>query len=139
LCTAQACAGSPTARWRLQATSAQLDSTKPGGGAWDFGSPPDAYVTYWCPVTVMSSTSESEVAYDTTSPTWSTGGCTMTEAELTSVGFSFDVFETDGVLGDEVVAPETVVIPTTNELASGTKVMGRIGGMASLTFTFTRM
>jgi hypothetical protein len=107
-CTAaQSCALDPTSKWRIQPTSAQVASTNQGSD-WDIGGgAPDPFVELWCPSTAATSV-RTPTVNDSYMPTWSSGGCTMTEIDLLSVGFAVAVWDEDVSVNDPISGKGTI-------------------------------
>lgn len=133
-CTAQACGFDPQSMWLVQPTSARIS-----GNSWDLATPPDPYVDLYCPATETSPTDSTPSVTDSSNPTWSSGGCVMTAAQLLSAGFAFAVYDEDGVSADDRIASKTTVMVTAADLMAGTLMRGPMSSLTSITFTFSRM
>jgi hypothetical protein len=103
---------------------------------WDSNSEPDIELGLWCPSTETSVTDVMPKVQDSTTPSWSSGGCTMTANELTTVGFDFDALDID-LTGADVVVGRTRVVAMPAQLQAGS-VSGSVGTISRITFTFTR-
>ncbi|MBL8940923.1 MAG: hypothetical protein JNM69_40645, partial [Archangium sp.] len=97
------------------------------------------YVDLYCPSNETSVTSSTPTVTDSSSPSWSSGGCVMTAAELLSLGFAFAVYDEDGATADDRIAAKTTVTVTQSDLMSGTLTRGPMSSLTSITFTFSRM
>ena len=103
--------------------------------SWDDFSDPDTELYLWCPETSNTEIIFPVVADDYT-PSWS-GGCDLTASELIATGIGLGALEVDS-FSDDVLAPYTAISITEADLRAGTKTTGVIGGMTSITFSFTK-
>lgn len=141
-CSNQTCGFDPQSMWRVHPTMARINPSKPSGSGWDsFGGDPDPYVDLYCPATASGITDSSSSASDTLTPSWTDGACVMTAAQLMSAGFAFAAYDEDGLLGgaDDLIVGKTTVPVTASDLMTGTISRGPSSGLASITFSFTRM
>jgi len=91
-----------------------------GGFSWDDFSDPDPELGLWCPATAGSLSAIMTKVSDSLTPTWNSGGCTTTAAELLADGFAFDAIDIDPLGGYEVIASKTTVPVTQSNLRAGT-------------------
>ena len=133
-CTSQTCGFDPQSMWQIQPSSARI-----GGSSWDLATDPDPYVDLYCPSSETSVTESTPSVTDSSTPTWSSGGCVLTAAQLLSAGFAFAVYDEDGLSADDRIASKTTVTVTAADLMAGTLTRGPMGSLTSITFTFSRM
>ena len=122
----------PASTWVVQPTVAHVDSTVP----WDLTSPPDVEMALWCPATRSNYNGLAAKVQDSYDPTWTSGGCTVTAAQLFADGFAFDAIDIDGTGADTITSFTTVPV-TAATLRAGT-LTGSAGGLDSVTFSFTK-
>ena len=125
--TAQACELDPTATWLVQPTAAVLTDK-----SWDLTSDPDPKLTLWCPATRAMPNGASPKVSDTYTPTWSTGGCTASAADLVSGGFGFTAVDVD-LSSDDEVCPFTTIAISEAQLRAGRIDVPAMCGLKSLT------
>ena len=133
----QTCGLDPAATWQLRPSSAMVAATKANGSAWDSLSDPDTRIELYCPESAVNVSAVMATVTDDFNPTWSTGGCTATAAELLAEGFGFEAIENDG-LSDDLMTAYTIVPLSEAELRAGTKTLGPAGGLDSMTLVFTK-
>lgn len=141
-CANQSCGLDPQSMWRVRPTMGTVTMRKPNGDNWDgFGGEPDPYVNLYCPATASSITVTSSEASNTLTPSWTTGSCVLTAAQLLSAGFAFSVYDADGFFGgaDDLILAKTTVPVTTADLMAGSISRGPASALVSIAFTFTRM
>ncbi len=125
--SAQACELDPTGVWLVQPTAAVLTDD-----AWDLTSNPDTRLTLWCPANRSMPNGSSPEVDETYTPTWTTGGCTGTAADLLSAGFGFTATEVD-VHDDDVICSFKTIAVTEAELRAGRIDVPAMCGLKSLT------
>lgn len=114
----QTCGVDPESLWKVQPLSATI-SAKNQGNDWDVGAgAPDPFVQLWCPASAVSVTGTTPTAYDTYSPTWSSGGCVMKAKDLFVFGYGLAVWDEDISVND-VIAPKGTITVTENLLVQG--------------------
>ena len=136
LCRAdQTCGLDPAATWRVMVSAAVVAPTN-FGSAWDNLTDPDPELGLWCPATAASYSAVMPKVSDTFTPSWTTGGCTVTAAALLADGLGYDAIDVDTTTADEI-APFTVVPVSEADLRAGTLVVGPNQGLESMTVRFT--
>lgn len=135
----QTCGLDPNATWLARPTSASISLFKASGANWDtFGGLPDTLLHLWCPASEVNVSATMPTVDDDFDPTWSAGGCTATAAEFMTDGFGFDAHDSDGLSGDDDIAPFTIVTITEAHLRAGTGNVGPVAELDSMTITFTK-
>lgn len=134
----QTCGLDPTAMWRAMPTAAEIAATKASGAGWDLASGPDTEIRLWCPATATSVSAIMPEVGDDYFPTWNTGGCTATAAQFLAAGFAFEALEKDSS-GDDAITPRTVSTVTEAHLRAGTKLVGPVAQLDSMTVRFTKL
>lgn len=130
VCSAGACALDPTSRWLVRPTTLTVQA------GWDATSPADVELGLWCPASMSSITAIMPKVDDDNTPSWSSGGCTLTADQLITTGFDFDAIDQD-VFDFQQIAARTHVSITEAHLRAGVRT-GSIGTITSITFTLTR-
>ncbi len=128
---AQTCGTDPNTQWLVQPTSAVISDS------YDAFSGPDTEVDVWCPATSGSNTT-TPVVDDSTTPTWSTGGCVASSGDLLSIGFAYAADDYDGVTSNDTIVGKTTVPVTASDLQAGQVTVTNQGGVMSMTFTLTK-
>jgi hypothetical protein len=110
------------ATWEVQPASATI-STMVNGQSWDpGGGAPDVYLILRCPADGGVPTQTATVA-DSFMPTWTTGGCRTTAAELLTTGFAIEGWDEE--LGfDDVVFPRSTIQLREVDLRTGFQTFG---------------
>ncbi len=134
----QTCGLDPAGTWRVMPTDAEIAATKASGAGWDLASGPDTAIRLWCPATATSISATMPEVTDDYFPTWTTGGCTTTAAQLLAAGFAFEALEKDGT-GDDAITPRTISTVTEAQLRAGTKTLGPVAELDSMTVRFTKL
>ncbi len=125
--SAQACELDPAGVWLVQPTAAVLTSD-----AWDLTSDPDTKLTLWCPANRSMPNGSSPQVDETYTPTWTTGGCIGSAADLLSAGFGFTATEVDLSADDVICSFKTIAI-TEAQLRAGRIDVPAMCGLKSLT------
>ena len=135
LCGAtQTCSIDPTSTWLVQPASAVIAPDN-GGVAWDDFSDPDPELGLWCPSTSTNLTIVPKVS-DTFTPSWTSGGCTATAAQLLADGFGFDAVDID-TFGGDTIANFSAAAVSEQDLRAGTITVSH-EAMTSMTVRLTR-
>lgn len=119
ICTSeQICAVDPASMWIVQPTAAMISTTN-NGASWDpGGGAPDPFVNLYCPASAAAITSATPFVSDTFTPTWTTGGCTMSAKDLMAAGVGIEVWDDDNLVNDLIAAKGTIVV-TEEDLRAG--------------------
>jgi hypothetical protein len=129
-CAQGTCQVDPSSRWLVRPSSMDVE---PG---FDLTSPADVEVGLWCPATESSVTAIMTKVQDSDSPTWSSGGCTMTAADLLATGFDFDALDIDGT-GADVISDRVHVPVSAADLSAGS-LTGSTTYINSVTIVFIK-
>ncbi len=129
--SAQACELDPSVTWLVQPTAAAIKHLD-----WD-SSPPDVRLDLWCPATRSMPNGACAKVQDSYDPTWSTGGCTGTTADLLGGGLGIKAIEVDAAFDDEL-CPFTTIAIDEAALRAGTVGLTSTCGFDSLTVTLTK-
>lgn len=125
-----ACHLDPARTWKVRIGEARTS------GSYDDTSSSDVEMTVWCPSGSSNSATMPKVQ-DSEHPVWTSGGCTLTAAELLSSGIDFKAIDVD-LTSDDTITPRTPFLPVEAEVQAGsvTPTM-TFGGLSSVTFVFT--
>jgi hypothetical protein len=129
-CSQGACQLDPNSTWLVRTSAMEVE---PG---FDLTSPADVEVGLWCPASESTVTALMAKVQDSDSPTWSSGGCTMTAADLLSTGFDFDALDIDST-GADVISDRVHVPVTAAHLTAG-RLTGSTTYITSITIVFLK-
>ncbi|MET0405068.1 MAG: hypothetical protein ABW123_21810 [Cystobacter sp.] len=130
----QTCGVDPNGVWLVQPISARITPDN-NGSAWDGdGSPPDVFISMWCPGSLDTLTSEVE-SYN---PTWTSGGCTAKASELLANRWLFQLWDSD-ISSDDTITNTLGFQFTEQILLAGTASFQASGGLTSLTVQLRKL
>jgi hypothetical protein len=137
LCSSeQTCAVDPESVWLVQPTAATIAPMN-GTQEWDLSSAPDVFIQLWCPANALIESSRTNVAQDSLTPYWFTGGCVAKAKDLFSTGFAISANDEDAVSHD-VIEGKTSIALTQEQLLKGSVVVPSLGMMQAFTVQFLK-
>jgi hypothetical protein len=129
----QKCGLDPDQLWFVQPVAATIATTN-NGSAWDFGTGtvalPDPFVRLRCSLAPV----QTSRVDDTTSPTWTTGGCSLKARDLLTGALELGVFDYDITSDDTIMATASFPV-TETDLLAGEKTIASKPNVLSLRVT----